>query len=105
VNVQVLIVDDDSLHPIQAIESRNVNAQVFFVADKANPGWSVVLKKEARGARISSTGVELALGQEESSGDRDVFTTMEGDRREAGDENDVAGGATPVRGQRRRRGQ
>lgn len=63
--------------------------QVFFVPDKANPGWSVVLQKEARGKRITPTGVELSLGQEESSADRDVFTVMDGERREAGDENDV----------------
>lgn len=75
--------------------------QVFFVADKAHPGWSVVLKKEARGRRVSSTEVEHSIGQEESSGDRDVFTSMEGDRREAGDENDVADVASP-QGRRRR---
>lgn len=57
--------------------------------DRANPGWSVVLKKEARAKRIASTGVEHCLGQEESSADRDVFTAMEGDRREASDENDI----------------
>lgn len=73
------------------------------MADKANPGWSVVLKKEARGARISTAGVELCLGQEESHGDREVFTIMEGDRREAGEENDVVDGASPVRGGRRLR--
>ena len=66
--------------------------QVFFVEDKGNPGWSVVLKKEARGRRITSTGEEYCLGQEESSGDWDVFTLMEGERREAGDENHVVDG-------------
>jgi hypothetical protein len=70
-----------------------VNVQVFFVADKAHHGWSVVLKKEARGRRVSSTGLEHCLGQEESRGDRDVFTSMEGERREAGDENEIVGGA------------
>jgi hypothetical protein len=65
------------------------------VADKANPGWSVVLQKEARGRRITSMGVENCLGQEESAGDRDVFTIMEGERREAGDENDVVQGTRP----------
>lgn len=62
------------------------------MADKGNPGWSVVLKKEARGRRISSIGEEYCLGQEESSGDRDVFTVLAGDRREAGDENVVMDG-------------
>lgn len=63
--------------------------QVFFVPDKVHPGWSVVLQKEARGRRITSTGVDLILGQEESSGDRDVFTVMEGERTEEADENDI----------------
>ena len=73
------------------------------MADKARPGWSVVLKKEARGRHISSRGVEHCLGQEESSGDRDVFTTMEGERREASDENDfVVGRQLSRRGRRMR---
>ena len=76
-------------------EARNECVQVFFVADKASPGWSVVLQKEARGRRISSTGVEHFLGQEASSADRDVFTAMEGDRGEAGDENDVDNATMP----------
>ena len=67
----------------------HAHVQVFFVPDKAHPGWSVVLHKEARGRRITSTGVDLILGQEESSGDRDVFTMMAGERRKEGDENDV----------------
>lgn len=57
--------------------------------DKVHPGWSVVLQKEARGRRITSTGVDLILGQEESSGDWDVFTVMEGERTEEADENDI----------------
>jgi hypothetical protein len=77
---------------------REARPQVFFVADKGNPGWSVVLKKEARERRMSSMGEELSLGQEESSGDRDVFTLMEGERREAGDENHVMDGTQPGRG-------
>lgn len=76
-------------------ESCNEFVQVFFAADKTDPGWSVVLQKEARGRRISSMGVEHFLGQEESSADRDVFTNMEGDRGEAGDENDVDDGTPP----------
>ena len=67
--------------------------QVFFVQDKTEPGWSVVLQKEARGRRITSQGEEHYLGQEESSADRDVFTAMEGDRGEAGDENDIDNGS------------
>lgn len=38
--------------------------QVFFVDDKSMPGWCVVLKKEARGRRITSTEEEHGLGQE-----------------------------------------
>lgn len=72
------------------------HAQVFFVADKANPGWSVVLQKEARGRRIKTTEEDLCIGQEESSADRDVFTAMEGEREEDVDENDVME-ATPAR--------
>ena len=68
---------------------KHAPGQVFFVADKANPGWSVVLQKEARGRRIQSTEEDLCIGQEESSGDRDVFTAMEGDMQEDVDENDV----------------
>lgn len=77
--------------------------QVFFVPDKAMPGWSVVLLKEARGRRITSSGVEQSLGQEESSGDQDVFRPMEGDRREGGDENVPDGGADERRAGARRR--
>lgn len=51
------------------------------------PGWSVVLKKEARGRRITSSGVEHGLGQEESSGDRPILPAMEMERGEAGDDN------------------
>lgn len=51
--------------------------QVFFVNDKAMPGWCVVVKKEARGRRINSTEVEHILGQEESSGDREAFPEWE----------------------------
>ena len=56
---------------------------MFFVDDKAMPGWCVVLKKDARGRRISPTGFEHYLGQEESSGDRCVFAGM-GARDEGG---------------------
>lgn len=87
------------------VDIRNERVQVFFVADKANPGWSVVLQMEARGLRLTATGVEHSLGQEESSGDKDVFTIMEGEMREAGDENDVGGGAHPGRRGRRFRRQ
>jgi hypothetical protein len=61
--------------------------QVFFVDDKANLGWSVVLQKEARGRRINCTEEDLCIGQEESAANRDVFTTMGADRQEHGDEN------------------
>lgn len=66
--------------------------QVFFVADKTNPGWSVVIQKEARGRRISSKEDEHCLGQEESSGDREIFSAMVGERWEAGDSNEVFSG-------------
>lgn len=69
--------------------------------DKSSPGWSVVLQKEARGRRISSIELELCLGQEESTADRDVFTMMHGERREAGDENEVGFGTHPRRRGRR----
>ena len=62
--------------------------QVFLVPDKAMPGWSVVLLKEARGRRITSHGVEQSLGQEESRGDHDVFAAIDRERREGGGEND-----------------
>ena len=60
------------------------DVQVFFADDEAMPGWSVVLKKEARGQRISPTGLEHSLGQEESSGDRLLFAGVGGGSREAG---------------------
>ena len=77
-----------------------VHVQVFFVADKSNPGWSVVLQKEARGRRISCNEDEHCLGQEESSGDREIFSAMVGERREAGDENEVLNGTHPMRRER-----
>lgn len=73
------------------------------MADKARPGWSVVVKKEARVRQISSMGVEHCLGQEESNGDRDIFTVMNGERREALDENDFVDGRQPTRRGRRMR--
>ena len=48
-----------------------------------------MLKKEARGRQIGCSGEEYCLGQKESSGDRDIFTNMEGERSEVGDENYV----------------
>ena len=63
--------------------------QVFFVADKSNPGWSVVLQKEARGRRINPTDEDLCIGQEESAADREVVTTLAAERQPHGDENDV----------------
>ena len=43
--------------------------------------------KEAKERRITSTGMEHCLGQEESSGDTNVFSRMEGERKEGGDDN------------------
>ena len=51
--------------------------QVFFVEDKGMPGWSVVLKKESRSRRITSTEQEHALGQEGTDDDLHVFANME----------------------------
>jgi hypothetical protein len=45
--------------------------QVFFVDDVENPEWKVVLRKEARGARMASTSerrpetLSLVLGRDE----------------------------------------
>jgi hypothetical protein len=77
--------------------------QVFFVPDKAMPGWSVVLLKEARGRRITSDGVEQSLGQEESSADRDVFAAMDEERLEGEDKNVHVDATEPRRRERRRR--
>lgn len=72
--------------------------------DKANPGWSVVLQKEARGRRIQPTDEDLCIGQEESAADRDVFTSLGGERQEEGDENELFDAAEAfVRGTRARR--
>lgn len=57
--------------------------QVFFVDDKSMPGWCVVLKKEARGRRMTHTDMDHNLGQEESSGDRQPLTEMGMERGEA----------------------
>ena len=53
--------------------------------DPVTPGWSVVLKKEARGKRIHSTELDHVLGQEESHGDREVLSEMSAERGESGD--------------------
>ena len=50
---------------------------MFFVEDKAMPGWSVVLKKESRSRRINSTEEDHGLGQEGSEDDLRVFANME----------------------------
>ena len=59
--------------------------QVFFVEDKAMPGWSVVLKKEARGRRIGSTEEEHGLGQEASRDDLLVLSNSQSQGRGAVD--------------------
>jgi hypothetical protein len=63
------------------------HVQVFFVPDKANPGWSVVVQKEARGLRINSTEEDLCIGQEESTADRYVLPAIGADRRVHADDN------------------
>lgn len=73
------------------------------MADKANPGWSVVLQKEARGRRINPTDEDLCIGQEESVADRNVLTTMAGERQQHGSENDnISAEEVFSRGLRRR---
>lgn len=71
--------------------------------DKALPGWSVVLKKEARGRRITSTEMEHCLGQEESSGDLDAFPDLQRDRIQSEEENDFVSDTMMGRTVRRRR--
>ena len=75
--------------------------QVFFVEDKAMPGWYVVLKKEARGRRIHSTEEEHGLGQERASDDIRVFTTVETQGR--GHRDDTGGPEVGVQRYNRRR--
>lgn len=57
-------------------EHADTHLQVFFVDDKSMPGWCVILKKEARGRRMTPADMELNLGQEESSGDQHALTEM-----------------------------
>jgi hypothetical protein len=63
--------------------------QVFFVPDKANPGWSVVVQKESRGQRINSTEEDLCIGQEESTADRYVLPASSRERRVHAGGNDM----------------
>ena len=74
----------------------NARVQVFFVPDKANPGWSVVVQKEARGQRINSTEEDLCIGQEESTADRYVLPASGRERGVHGNENDMFDDATAV---------
>jgi hypothetical protein len=66
------------------------------------PGWSVVLKKEARGRRMNPTEEEHSLGQEGSRDDLQVLANIEPQPRVLGA---VQGGdEAPTRnGHRRRR--
>lgn len=75
--------------------------QVFFVEDKAMPGWFVVLKKEARGRRINSTELETGLGQELYRDDIQVLTNMHSPS--GGRANEERGGQTDLRQNNRRR--
>ena len=75
--------------------------QVFFVEDKAMPGWSVVLKKEARGRRIGSTEEEHGLGQEASIDDLLVLLNSPSQGREATD--DVVWDESDMRPSKRQR--
>ena len=67
----------------------NARVQVFFVPNKANPGWSVVVQKEARGQQINSTEEDLCIGQEESTADRYVLPACGREGGVHGDENDM----------------
>lgn len=49
------------------------------------PGWSVVLKKETRSRRISSTEEEHGLNEEVCSNDLHAFMNMEQQRTGLGD--------------------
>ena len=75
--------------------------QVFFVEDKAMTGWSVVVKKEARGRRIDSTEEEHGLGQEASRDDLQVLSNMPSQER--GPTDDVVGTEVDTRPRNRRR--
>lgn len=48
------------------------------------PEWSAVLKKEARGRRITSTEEDHGLGQEGSTDDIRVLTNLESQKRGRG---------------------
>ena len=61
------------------------------------PGWSVVMKKEARGRRITPSEMEHCLGQEESIGDLDIFPGIQMQRMQSGEENDVNSNGTTGR--------
>ena len=75
------------MHVFTHIEHSTPMMQVFFVEDQSTPGWFVVLKKEARGRRITPTETDHILGQEESQADREAFPQMVAWRRARGDEN------------------
>lgn len=67
-------------------------------------GWSVVLKKEARGKRINSTEEDHSLGQEGSTDDIRTLTHLESQRRRVGedaDDNDTAASHSILRRRRR----
>lgn len=76
--------------------------QVFFVEDKAMPGWSVVLKKETRSRRMTCMEEELGLGQEGSRDDLQVLANMELQRSAARVDDAVTGESVPERNGRRR---
>ena len=89
---------------VQSAHHAQKPLQVFFVQDKAMPGWSVVLKKEARGRRIGSMEEDHVLGQEGSTDDLQVLTSVESEGGRRGDY--LAGeetSATPGLSRRRRR--
>jgi len=79
--------------------------QVFFVRDRSWPGWSVVLKKDARSRRINSTEEEHVLGQEGSREDFQVISNMDSRRMHVGDDRGRGDTGTQRCPRRRRRGE
>ena len=90
-------------HDIHLSEQGGMVLQVFFVDDKTMPGWSVVVKKEARGRRIKSTEDDYGLGQEASADDLQVLQTMEFQRGVGGEGIGSEEAGDQPTGRRRRR--
>jgi hypothetical protein len=91
------------VHTIHTFANPLCFLQVFFVDDKTMPGWSVVVKKEARGRRINPEDEDHSLGQETCTADMQVATCADlqrtGREESAGSEE----ACEPQGGRRRRR--